>query len=242
MPNTTAEQPQRVQRIAQCVLSVGEGRWPFAEAHAAAIDAHWERRLAANPTMFNGLIHVLGSGTIADGALTGSLLRTDFKSFLYWKDSGYPDRSVRDAFGSALIYAADGAIVLGRQAAGNLNAGLVYLPGGFIDGRDADAEGRVDVAVSVAREVAEETGLEVAGLQRLPGYVLTEAGALLSIAVAYRSPLPAGELQRAIHAHIAADPEPELSEVLMVRSAADIAGLAMPLYAEVLLGHLLAGR
>jgi 8-oxo-dGTP pyrophosphatase MutT (NUDIX family) len=237
----TAREPRRVQRIDRCELVVGGGRWAFAEAHAAEIDAHWQRRLSASPGMFNGVIHILGEGAIADGGLSGRMLRTDFKSFLFWKDHGYPDRSVRDAFGSALLLSAEGHVMLGRQAAGHLNSGLSYLPGGFIDARDADVAGRIDVAASVAREIAEETGLDVAQLTRDPGFITTEAGALLSIAVAYRSPLSSKDLQAAIHAFIAAEVEPELSEVVVVRCAADLEGLAMPHYAEVLLPRLLAG-
>lgn len=229
-----------VDALTTCLLTVTTARWPFAEDNADAIDAHWARRRATSPAMFNGTIFVLGSSTREGGSLTGSLLQTDFKSFLYWKDHGYPDPGVRDVFGSALIRSAEGHIVLGRQAAGNLNAGLAYLPGGFIDRRDVDEQGRVALEASVAREVLEETGLSADHLAREPGMLLTRAGAMHSIAVPFRSPLDSSALKARIEAHIATQTDPELAEVVVVRGAQDLAAVQMPLYASVLLAHLLA--
>ena len=225
----------RVIRLAGCELQVGAGAWPFAERNRVPIDAHWDQRTRANPGFFNGLIHLLESHELKDGCLTGRLMPVEFKSFLYWKDTGYPDATVRDAFGSALIRSAEGHVLLGRQRAGNLNAGLAYLPGGFIDGRDIDASGLVDIDASVVREVLEETGLGAADLERRPGYVLTFAGAMVSIGVEYGSRLSARELKARILRHIAADTQSELVEVEIVQWSGDLDRIAMPIYAEVLL-------
>jgi 8-oxo-dGTP pyrophosphatase MutT (NUDIX family) len=135
----------------------------------------------------------------------------------------------------------DGHIVLGRQRQGYINAGLAYLPGGFIDPRDIGPDGIVDIDGSIARELGEETGLSVGEhLIADPGYLLTFSGPLVSIARRFRSPLDSEALCRLIDAHIAADPEAELAAPVVVQERGDLAGLAMPSYAEVLLGHLLA--
>jgi ADP-ribose pyrophosphatase YjhB (NUDIX family) len=242
MSATSAEPDGRVVAIAGCELRLADGRWPWAEAHAAAIDTHWQRRQAENPAMFNGTILVMSRGHLAGDVLHGQLMRTDFKTVLFWKDQGYPDRTVRDAFGSALIVSAEGDIVLGRQAPGNLNAGLAYLPGGFIDQRDVAADGRVALEASIARELAEETGLDATGLQRQPGFIMTEAGALLSIAACYRAQVGTAELLATIRGHLAREPEPELEDVVAVRTIADLARIDMPVYARVLLAHLLHAK
>ncbi len=236
--DSTAARPDRVEHLASCELMVGDGRWAFADANAAAIDAHWAKRHAENPAMFDGTLFVMGDSRVEHGRFSGTLVRTSFKRLLYWKDHGYPDARVRDVFGSALITSAEGHVVLGRQAAGNLNAGLAYLPGGFIDHRDVAADGRVDLEASVARELTEETGLSPAELQRQPGLLATHAGALTSIAVPYRSALTSADLVRRIAAHIASEASPELSEPVVIRGAADLRGLGMPSYASVLLAHL----
>jgi 8-oxo-dGTP pyrophosphatase MutT (NUDIX family) len=230
-----------VVRINSCDLRVTDGRWAFADTYHAEIDAHWERRKSDNPAFFNGALYVMTRHVLTDGDLRAELVRADFKGVLYWRDTGFGDASVADAFGSALIRSAEGHVLLGRQRPGNVNGGLAYLPGGFIDARDERADGLIDIEASIARELAEETGLTPSMLYRVPGFILTFAGPMLSIAVEYRSAEPAEALRAKIHDHIAAEADPELSDVVVVTSACDLEGLAMPAYATVLLGDLFQG-
>jgi len=230
-----------VVRTNRCDLRVTDGRWAFADTYHAEIDAHWERRKSDNPAFFNGALYVMTRHILTDGDLSAELVRADFKGVLYWRDTGFRDASVADAFGSALIRSAEGHVLLGRQRPGNVNGGLAYLPGGFIDARDERADGLIDIEASIARELAEETGLTPSMLYRVPGFILTFAGPMLSIAVEYRSAEPAEALRAKIHDHIAAEADPELSDVVVVTSACDLEGLAMPAYATVLLGDLFQG-
>lgn len=228
-----------IVRAERCRLVVGDGTWAFADARQADIAAHWQRRTAESPTLFDGRIFLMERLRLAGETLEATFVETRFRNLLYWKDQGYPDDSVRDAFGSALIRSREGHVLLGRQAAGHINAGLAYLPGGFIDARDVAADGGIDIEASIAREIAEETGLEAAALARVPGYHVTLAGPLVSIAAEFRSDLTSAELAEAIRAHIAGDAEAELADVVVVRSASDLDGLAMPHFARLLLRALL---
>jgi 8-oxo-dGTP pyrophosphatase MutT (NUDIX family) len=229
----------RVVRAECCELAVGGRGWPFARENAAEIDAHWQRRTAQCPGYFNGRIFMLTRYTLHDGVLRGELTEVEFKQFLYWRDMGEPDTSVFDAFGSALIRSSDDAVLLGRQRPGNINSGLAYLPGGFIDTRDVDAAGRVDIRASILREVEEETGLATHELAACDGFLVTLIGQQISIAVEILADVPARELVRRLGARIAADPGSELEEILAVRTRADLASLAMPGYARLLLDALL---
>jgi 8-oxo-dGTP pyrophosphatase MutT (NUDIX family) len=231
-----------IVRVDRCRLAVGHGTWAYAAEHAAEIAAHWQRRSAESPALFDGRIFLLEALRFSSDALEATFLPTCFRSLLYWKECGYSDRSVRDAFGSALIRSREGHVLLGRQAAGHINAGLAYLPGGFIDARDVGADGAIDIEASIAREIAEETGLDATALTRVPGYHVTLAGPLVSIAAEFRSDLPSAELAEGVRAHIAADRESELAAVVVVRSAADLDGLAMPEFARLLLRAILPGR
>jgi len=103
-------------------------------------------------------------------------------------------------------------------------------------------DGAIDIEASIVRELAEETGLEPAALERTPGFILTFLGPLVSIAAEFRSPLPVEELCAAISAHIAAEADPELAEMVVVRSARDLDGLDVAAYASVLLPALFEGR
>ncbi len=230
-----------VVRVASLSLRASTGGWLYSDHHREAIDAHWKLATAANPSFFNGVIHVVDRLDVGDNHIEAQLIATGFKSFLYWRDEGFPaEGGVRDGFGSALLRSADGHILLGRQRPGNINAGLAYLPGGFIDSRDAGRDGTVDIAASVERELKEETGLGLDDLTAEPGFIVTMTGAQVSFAVAYNSPLTAEALGAKVHAHIAAESDPELAEMVIVRGFDDLQGLAMPHYARVLLSSPLA--
>lgn len=229
-----------VHRIAACVLKTSAAAWPFARDRAAAIDAQWQDAQRRNPNYFNGTVYLIDRLSLAGGVLDAALLRSDFKSYLYWRAEGYPQSGVRDGFGSALIRAADGAYLLGRQRAGNINAGLAYLPGGFIDGRDVAEDESIDIAASIARELLEETGLAAPDVTAAPGFLVTETGAQLSIAKMFQSSLDSSALKTRIEQHFAGDANSELDGMVIVARASDLDGLPMPDYARVLLQNLLS--
>ena len=229
-----------ITRVEACDLRLTGEPWPFARDNAAAIDAHWAERCRANPGYFNGAIHAMhGDGAITNGVFAASFLRTDFKSFLYWRETGYPPAGAFDAFGSAIIRSAEGHVLLGRQSGGNINAGLAYPPGGFIDARDVIADGPIDIAASIARELAEETGLDVATLTCKPGFLVTRIGPLVSIGQEFVASQPADELRAGILSRISADPDPELTDIVIVRQRSDLHGLSVPPYAELIVKSLL---
>lgn len=229
---------ETVRRCAHCELHAGNGQWSFAVENTAAIDEAWRRAREGNPHYFNGVIHLIDALDTSVDRLHARLLRTDFKSYLYWRQAGFPQTGVLDGFGSALIRSRDGAIILGRQRAGNVNGGLAYLPGGFIDARDVGPDGRIAIAESISRELAEETGLSAADVTREPGFWVTQTAAHVSIAAAYLSDVDAEALKKQIESHIAQDPASELTEAVIVRGPSDLRGLAMPPYARVLLAAL----
>ncbi|MBN8910869.1 MAG: NUDIX hydrolase [Rhizobiales bacterium] len=148
----------RVFRVPSVDLRVTDGGWAFADRHRGEIEAHWARRVREAPGFFNGPVFMMDAYSVsAHGHLSASFIRSDFRSFLYWRETGFRDDRIMDGFGSALIRSADGRVLLGRQSAGNLNSGLCYPPSGFIDVRDVRPDGLIDIDRSVAREVAEET-------------------------------------------------------------------------------------
>lgn len=229
----------RVFAVANVDLRVTDGTWAFTDRHREDIAAHWTRRTQETPGFFNGAVHLLTQHALSEtGVLSGRFVRTDFKSFLYWRETGWRDRSVTDAFGSALILSAEGRVLLGRQRAGHLNSGLCYPPGGFIDTRDIGPDGTIDIAQSVAREIAEETGLTEPAIARMGGYAVARVGPVLSIAVPYRSTLPDTALLEAVTRHISAEADSELADVVLAHPGDAPAGISMPPYARALLKHL----
>lgn len=217
-------------RIARCALAVSAEPWGYAERHRETIAAHWRRARAERPKLFDGAVHVLLAHALQEGTLAGTFARTDFKSFLYWREHG-AEGPTRDGFGSSLIRSSDGCVLLGRQSEGHLNAGAAYPPSGLIEPTDT-VGASIDIDASIARELEEETGLAPADLERRPGYVVTFSGPLVSIAIEWRSALPAVELRARILAHLARQSAPELSDVVIVRSLDEIDDRAILPYAK----------
>ncbi len=231
-----------VVRLADCRLRTIQGSWDFQSAQADRIEEHWRRRQAQSPHMFNGIVYLMRRIELHDGkgaaGLAASLVRTDFKSYLFWRERGFPAAGVRDGFGSALIRSAEGHVLLGRQRPGNVNDGAAYLPGGFIDADDVQPSGAIDITASILRELGEETGLAPADVAITPGYLVTFDGAQMSIARELRSPLPAATLRDRILAHISKDPASELIDAVIVDGVTDLEGLGLAPYARRLLAWL----
>jgi 8-oxo-dGTP pyrophosphatase MutT (NUDIX family) len=227
----------QVIRVQRCQLSAGQGCWDWPETHAAAIEEHWTRIRQAKPAYFDGPVYVLGPWSVADDVLRAEFVATQFRKYIYWRSQGQPETGVRDGFGSALIRSSEGHVVLGRQRDGNLNAGLAYLPGGFVDPSDVGADDSIDIDASVAREVEEETGLGRDQLHREPGYFVIVAEPLVSITCPYRSPLGSEDLARQMRAHISQDPASELTEPVIIRGG-DYRRDDVPKYTLVLLDWL----
>ena len=229
-----------VMRVEDCRLSVVPDRWRYADDNHDAIDRLWEQRRVERPQLFNGRIFLMSAATLAAGQLTASFIETEFKAYLHWREAGFPEAGVRDAFGSALIRTAEGYLLYGRQRPGHVNGGLVCPPGGFIDPRDAGPDGDIDIAASIAREVAEETGLVASELSVQPGYWLAITGPHVSMAREFRADRPALDLVAQIARTLAADPDPELAEMVAIRSAADVEPTA-PSHGRLLAAALLGG-
>ena len=123
-------------------------------------------------------------------------------------------------------------MLLGRQGPGQLNSGRVYPPSGLIDGDDL-RDGAIDIDASIARELAEETGLAPGALARVARLHRCRSADGRS-----RSPsngavaLAAEALRQRILDFIDADAEPELDDIVIVRQRADIDERTMPRHAR----------
>ncbi len=230
--------PEGLSRVDDCHLVLADDGWAYPTTHAAEIAANWQRRQAENPTFFNGRVLMTTAARIVDGTLVGRCCIVDFATFLHWREQDVPDPGAVDAFGSALIVSSDGGLMLARQREGNLNSGLVYPPGGLMDVRDIGPDERIEVAASIRREIAEETGLTVSDLVRVPGYLVSVHGAQVAIGGVFRSPLTAADLQARMNAGLIEDPERELTEIIIVFSMADAEPLPMPAWTRRLVAGL----
>jgi 8-oxo-dGTP pyrophosphatase MutT (NUDIX family) len=210
-----------IHRITSLDLPMQSWRWPFAEARRAEIDAYFAESQREKPQMWNGRV-LLGRNPVFDGdRLSASYFETDFASFLAWRDWGFPDPSVFNGFGMGALRCADGAFVLGEMGAHTSNAGRIYFPSGTPD-LDDIRDGAVDISGSVVRELEEETGLVPGDYDSEPHWHCIYTGPALAMIRSLRVGLPGEALRERIEYNLAAQDQPELSAIHLVRGTRDL--------------------
>lgn len=217
-------------------IRLDPGDLPWAAARRAEIAAQWDKEKAANPHVFNGDVLLLSDVTFNEGRVTGVAHVTDYASQLYWIRHGRRDTGVAHLFAAAVLISSDGAVLLGRMAAHTVNAGEIYAPSGSLDRSDIKGD-RVDVFANMAREVAEETGLDLAAARGDSESLIYRAEGLYALLRLYRFDRDAATLIREIETHLAADPDPELDAIVAVRGPDDITPAIKPYMRDFLRHH-----
>jgi hypothetical protein len=195
--------------------------WRFARERRAEIDAHFAELQRNKPYLWNGRVLLLRSGEIAGGVVAGTYFETDFASFIAWRDWDFPDKTVRNCFPMAALRAVDGAFLLGVMAAHTASAGHVYFPAGTPDPNDIVGE-TVDLDGGVMRELAEETGLGPGDVTVESSWTATPLGPRIALMKVMQSTENAEPLRARIMAFLAAQTQPELSDIRIVRGVADL--------------------
>jgi 8-oxo-dGTP pyrophosphatase MutT (NUDIX family) len=214
-------------------------RWTFAIEFEAQIDAIWREEIAARPRLFNGHVLIQHRGACEGRMFRCGYSETDYRTFLAWHRLGNPPPAVRNGFAMAALRTADGAFLLGEMAAHTANAGKIYFAAGTPDREDV-AEGRVDLAGSVLRELSEETGLIASELQVSPGWIAVISAARVAFMRPVRIDLPAVEARALMLERMKALPDQELADIHIIRSIDDIDPKRMPMFQQVYLRHAFA--
>ncbi|NOJ43583.1 NUDIX hydrolase [Bradyrhizobium australiense] len=232
--------PPAIHRVSTLDLTVEAWAWPFADARRADIDAHFADRQRERPALWNGRVLLGRSPVFAGDCFSASYFETDFASFLAWRDWGFPDASVFNGFGMGALLCADGAFVLGEMGPHTANAGRIYFPSGTPD-LDDIRDGTVDISGSVVRELEEETGLAPGEYEREAHWYCVYTGPALAMIRVLRVDMPGDALRDRIERNLAAQREPELSAIHLVRSARDL-NSAMPRFVTAFIEAQLASR
>jgi 8-oxo-dGTP pyrophosphatase MutT (NUDIX family) len=215
-------------RVSQIEARRVDFHWAWAEEQAEAIAAHWARRKAERPAMFNGRVLMLCGHCRAGDAMQAAFFATDYANLVAWLQFGPRQAEVANGFSMGVLSTADGALVLGRMGAHTANAGQLYFPAGTPDLADVDTEGRVDLGANIVRELAEETGLVPAQYDIAPDWIVVVHAGQVAFLKEVRLAAAAEEAARRIREHIRQDPHPELADVILVRDAAEIGQHPMP--------------
>jgi 8-oxo-dGTP pyrophosphatase MutT (NUDIX family) len=194
--------------------------WPFADARRAEIDALFKEMRRDKPELFNGRVLLAYRHAIEDGVIRGDYLETDYASFTAWTRWGWPEAGVRDCFSAAAVVCADGAWLAGVMAPHTFNAGHIYFPCGTPDLSDI-VDGKVDLDLSVQRELKEETGLDLAEFTAEPGWSAISDNSHIVLIKVLRAAQDAETLRRRILDTLARERQPELADIRIVRGPAD---------------------
>jgi 8-oxo-dGTP pyrophosphatase MutT (NUDIX family) len=211
--------------------------WPFAIERRAEIDAYFEKLRREKPQMWNGHVLLLRHGDIADGVLSGAYLKTNFASFISWRDWGFPDKSVRNCFPMAALRSSDGAFLLGVMGAHTANAGHIYFAAGTPDPNDIVGDA-VDLEQSVMRELKEETGIARDEVIVEPGWMALPLGQRIALMKVAQARETARALRDRIRAFLATQKQPELADIHVVRGVDDLRPTMPPYVSRFLASRL----
>jgi 8-oxo-dGTP pyrophosphatase MutT (NUDIX family) len=195
--------------------------WPFAVERRMEIDACFAELQRAQPALWNGRVLMMYDHSLTAAELRGTFLETDFASLLAWRAFGFPERTIKVCFPMSALHSADGAFLLGLMAPHTANAGQLYFPTGTPDPDDIRGD-TVDFEGSLLRELAEETGLTAADVAAAPGWHAVLAGPRLPVIKLLQVAEPAAALRARILDFLAREREPELCDIVIVRSRADL--------------------
>lgn len=225
----------RIVRVARIEARLAPHRWPWAEENREAIAAHWAARKAARPAIFNGRILMIAETRQDGNVLHARFFETDYANLLAWLDWGAPDRSVQNGFAMGALAGSDGGFLLGVMGAHTSQAGRIYFPAGTPDLTDVRPDGAVDLAASITREIEEETGLGPDAYATEEGWIVVMHQGLTALMRRLTLPVSAEVARVQMLAHLAREATPELADIRIGRSPADIDESAMPGYLKAFL-------
>ena len=196
--------------------------WPFARDRRPEIDRYFADLRRRRPGVWNGRVLLLHRYGITGRAFDGGCFETDYSSFITWRDREFADPDVYNFFAAAALRAADDAYLLGEMAPYTAGAGRTYFCCGTPEPADIGAGGLIDLDANLGRELFEETGIAAAELEVAPEWTVVRDRCFLGFMKLVTSRQSAEELRDRIRRHIAADKHPELADMRIVRSPADI--------------------
>lgn len=193
---------------------------PYETENREAIEANWLRESAGNPALFDGTVVLLSKLSHRQRRLEGRCHAVRFSTFMHWRGDR-SDLRAEHVYAHAMLVSRDNALVAIRMAHHTVNAGSVYFAAGSFEPTDF-RDGVVDVDFNMAREVAEETGLDIGQGRRDRRYHALSLESGTVIFRRYFLDRDADELAERISAFVAADLEPEIEGPVVIRDPYDL--------------------
>lgn len=205
-----------------------ENRWDFESSHSSEISRIWSLLTEREPKIFNGPVLMSRDVSGDYSTLKVNLLRTSYAAFMAWRELSHPSRSAKLCFPIAAIKTSDDFFLLGTMAAHTSNAGLSYFPSGTLNDDDVLQDTTVDLERSLIREVEEETGLTFEDFTLADEWIRVENDVRCAFFKEAQLKWSRLEVTDRIKKFLEGQVDPELSGVVFVKEASDLAGLNLP--------------
>jgi|SRR5579884_3232790 len=196
--------------------------WPFAIERRDDIERHFVKLQAARTGVWNGRVLLMRCFRLDNRVLRGACFETDYASLCAWRDWSHPDPAVCNFFAAAALRSADGAYLVGEMAAYTAAAGLLYFPCGTPEPADLDRHGRFDLDGNLRRELLEETGLDMAELDREPGWLFVRDRGYFGLLKQVTARQAGAALRARIMQHLRKDAQPEFRDIRIIRGPGDV--------------------
>ncbi|MGA7791287.1 MAG: NUDIX hydrolase [Xanthobacteraceae bacterium] len=211
-------------KLAGVEIKVEPWAWDYAIDNRRAIEQHFVGLQHQRPALWNGRVLLLHRWSVDRGVMRGCCFETDYASLTAWRDWDFPDPAVHNFFAAAALRTADGAYLVGEMAASTAGAGQLYFPCGTPEPSDVADRDRVDVAANLARELREETGLHLEEFEFEPGWTMVRDRGYVALIKEIAVADDADTLRSRIMRYLAAETDPELSAIYVLRGPTDVDG------------------
>lgn len=209
----------RVLKISGTDLRLDPRPHPFEIAHREEIAGDWVRTKALTPALFDGEVTLFrGLAINPQGVLTGHFHMVRFSTLLYWRKN--PEEAMGDhLFAHGVPVTGDGRLLAIRMRNDTANPGLVYFAAGSFDRDDILPDGQLDVAGNMAREIGEETGLDLGEGTPDADYYLYRGDGFMVLYRLVRFARDAEALAADVRRHVAGQGEPEIEGPVVIDPA-----------------------
>jgi 8-oxo-dGTP pyrophosphatase MutT (NUDIX family) len=203
--------------ISRSQFSRLDGDHPLLVENRPAIRENWEREIAANPALFDGRMVLQHRLKLSQEGIASEAYAVPFSTFMWWRRQ--PERNgAIHLFAYPVLESADGALVAIRMGAHTANAGQVYFAAGSLEPEDI-VDGRCDIDSNMAREVMEETGLDLSDAVAGDGLHASHIRRSVSIFKLFRFDMTADEMVDFISRHMLVAEDKEIAGAVAIRSA-----------------------
>jgi 8-oxo-dGTP pyrophosphatase MutT (NUDIX family) len=206
--------------------------WDFAEKNRGDIEAHWQKLITEKPALFNGIVLMQHRFAIEDGIYYAAYAPVDYASFTAWIKFGQPGAPRRNGFAMGALRSSDGAFLLGVMGAHTFNSGKMYFAAGTPDMGDVTADGIVDLATSLTRELQEETGIRTEEITVGDQWTVVLDGFRCAFLKPVTLQYDAKTARQIIMDRLASDTDQELSDIAIVRTVHDLDEARMPVFVQ----------